>query len=365
MIFFVSGTLLALFLLCAVASVDALPTGAAGCPSGMAAVNGPHIARGTIVNGTLAQGGLVLSILGEDIPPPNNNINLRIGGEYTLRVRSTNGVSFRGVLLRLEDTSSNPIGTMILEPFEDGSQDLLHDATACIPEAPAVGITHNSASLKTSVTGYTRFDVNANAVPRDIQATLDVTVVIGLDGDRSEYYHTSYLLNYLVSLPTDTPVDTPVGIATIQPVQPTAAPVPPTAQPVQPTAAPVPPTAQPVQPTAAPVPPTAQPVQPTAAPVPPTAQPAQPTPAPVSLTAQPVMPPTPTQVPVDLPDATEQCLYETCESEADCCPLAPVCRLRTVGTVTQQLCSARPRVQKTRLCGTCGGAARGSRPSKQ
>jgi hypothetical protein len=270
--------------------VDALPGGAAGCPSGTAAVNGPHLNEATfeIVTGPLAKGGLTLVVQDQDVVPPINTINFMIGTEYTIGVRREGGGSFRGVLLRGEDPSTDPVGRLVLEPQEGDT--LLHDATACVSEAPAVGITHTSRSNKTNVTGIMQYEVDADATAVDVRGvTLDVTVVIQLAGGRSEYYHTSYLMNFLTSFQTDTPA-TPAPVPTKAPSA------------------------------------------------------ASPTKAPAT----------------ELPMANDQCLYQGCMTADDCCPAAPLCRSRTVNGSTQKLCSARSRLQRTKLCGNCGGA--GARP---
>jgi hypothetical protein len=287
MIFFNPACLLGLLLLHHVMPVvDAMPGGAAACPSGMAAVNGPHVNNATvdIVTGSLAKGGLTLVVQDQDVMPPINTINFMIGTEYTIGVRRDGGGSFRGVLLRGEDTSANPVGTLILEPREGDT--LLHDAIACVSEAPAVGITHTSRSDKTNVTGLIRYEVDADASAVDVGGgTLDVTVVIELAGNRSEYYHTRYLMNFLTGLATDTPA----------------------------------------------------------------------TPAPVPTKAPSAASPTPaTEAPVT---NTDQCLYLECMTAGDCCPMAPICRSRTVDGFTRKICSARTRLQRTKLCGNCGGAA--------
>jgi hypothetical protein len=272
--------------------VDALPGGAAGCPSGIAAVNGPHVNNATveIVTGPLAQGGVTLVVQDQDVVPPSNTINLMIGTEYTIGVRRDGGGSFRGVLLRAEDISTDPVGTLILEPREGDT--LLHDATACTSEAPAVGITHTSRSNKTNVTGLIRYEVDADATAVDVSgATLDVTVVIQLAGGRSEFYHTSYLINFLTNFTTDPP-NTPAPAPTKAPFA------------------------------------------------------ASPTKAPATI----------------LPVANDQCLYQDCVAATDCCPTAPICRSRTVGESTRQICSTRTRLQRTKLCGNCGGS--GARPKR-
>jgi hypothetical protein len=315
--------LVALFLLKSAALVEALPTGAAFCPSGEAAVNGPHLGADRIKTGTLAAGNITLVVLGEDVSPSDNNLNLLIGQEYTIGVRS-DGRKFRGVLLRAEDRTRRPVGTLVLEPRENDS--LLKDATACAPEAPAVGITHAGSGQKTSVSGLIRYDVDADASAQDVTgATLDVTVVIELRNGRSEYYYTPFVLNFLTSLPT--PTDSSA-----------ATPAPTPASTVR-------------EPTRPPVPPTRPPVPATS-----------PTRPPVAATNPPV-PTTPPPFPTELPDAADQCLYRPCDSEADCCAVAPICRLRTVGGVSQTICSSQPRLQKTKLCENCGGS--GARPKER
>jgi hypothetical protein len=178
--------------------VDAFPTGAGGCPPGMAAVNGPHLnsSRFDIVTGSLAEGGLTLVVQDRDVVDCSKPINFKLGTQYTIGVRRDDGETFRGVLLRGEDTSTNPVGTLVLEPREGDL--LLKNATACISQLPAVGITHTSRTNKTSVTGLIRYEVDADAAVVAVRgATLDVTVVIQLAGGRSEFYHTNYLMNFL------------------------------------------------------------------------------------------------------------------------------------------------------------------------
>jgi hypothetical protein len=61
-----------------------------------------------------------------------------------------------------------------------------------------------------------------------------------------------------------------------------------------------------------------------------------------------------TTAPVELPEAS--CLYEDCVIDNDCCAAAPICRNRSFAGGVKRVCSARPRVPKTKLCGNCGGA---------
>jgi hypothetical protein len=114
------------------------------------------------------------------------------------------------------------------------------------------------------------------------------------------FYHSTYTMNFVENLatPTDSPVE---GVPPAEPIS-----------------------------------------EPTAAPI---------TPAPTKF---------PTASPVELP--AESCLYNVCAIDADCCVEAPICRNRAVAGGVKRICSARPRVPKTKLCGTCGGGA--ARPSK-
>ena len=168
----------------------AYPSGAGSCAAGVAAVQGPHLTRGTITTGSLALGGFTVALGGSPLVDGvtstfdiNTDVSLTIAGTKT----------FKGFLLRLG--GSNTISSLT------GTGDV-QVSNICTVDGVG-GVTHTSASEKTTVTATLRLATAAAGLP------LDVLVVVQNSGvtNISEYYHTSFLLTARDSLPVpSTPV---------------------------------------------------------------------------------------------------------------------------------------------------------------
>ncbi|KAL3917094.1 MAG: hypothetical protein SGARI_007798, partial [Bacillariaceae sp.] len=173
-------------------TVFAFPSGAGGCEGGGPAVRGAHIAGGTESSGNIGVGNYALMI--DDIVIPDSaNITFQLEGEYDITVMSVEGVPFRGVLIRGDADTNVPggeNGNLFIEPKEDDS--LLQVAEVC--NAPAIGITHTSRSMKTSVTGLIQYATDADASATEVMgASLEITVVTSLN----EFYYTKYLISFV------------------------------------------------------------------------------------------------------------------------------------------------------------------------
>ena len=348
--------------------VSAFPSGAGACPRGVPAVMGPHLSQTDIIRGTIADSGFTLSI-GGIVVPPGAVLNFVQGDPYDIGIQladdtadpDTTTTIFRGVLMRLEDTSGQ--GTIDIEPTDD----LTQNANVCDLEmmsGQVVGLTHTSNVEKTEAFGSMVYTPTVAGQQDVMGLTLDVTIVVQLRDNVSEYYYSSYTLNFLALIPTPAPSQNPATPPSAPSVYPpfllvtsfpsdmpsdmpgTRAPVAPTGAPILPTQTggplPTPPTIPPVPalPTDAPVvvPPTIPPI------------PALPTDAPVPTI--PPVPALPTVPPTDAPPTGGgggSCLYDTCTVNSDCCPEAPACRRRNVGGGLTMVCSAASRAERTRI----------------
>jgi hypothetical protein len=280
-------------------SVIAFPSGAGSCASGVDSVQGVHLTRTTVTTGSLEDGGFSVA-LSEATLVAGTTSSFTISTDNNLIITGTK--TFRGFLMRLGETD-----TATVDAFTAAGSEI-QVSSLCTGSEGVGGVTHTSASDKSSVTAILNLDASAAAMP------LDVIIVVSNSDAESEFYYTRFLLTAgfdetaIPVTPAPNPstlapiANTPAPVtsdapATPAPVAKTPAPVPRTQAPVPRTQAPVPRTPAPVPRTPAPIPRTTAPasVVRTPAPIMPTAVPGQPTSVPAPTTRAPVLPTT--QVP--------------------------------------------------------------------
>lgn len=157
--------------------VDALPNGAAGCKGGGPAVEGPGHLRDGATNGTLADGGVTITI-GDTVMAPGDTFMALPMDVHDLVATAANA-PIRGILVRLE-CKTDLTGALTSE------DPLLVDATACAQDDNfVVGVTHNSADDKPE----TIMQITLEAVTT---VSVDVTVVMQNDQEASVYYYDQF-----------------------------------------------------------------------------------------------------------------------------------------------------------------------------
>ena len=195
-------------------SANALPSGAAGCAGGAAAVGGSHLDFGPGStsgregnSGTLADGATILTIGGMQM---EEGVTATFPTEIDLpwEVQGFQ-IDYRGLLVRLEaPTGVNLSGAITGEGAE------LQVAYTCIgQEGNVVGITHTSNSDKGVTGGIVRFDVPTTGV------TFDVTAVYRngnvAPDNFSIYAYSGFTANFEGAAPVaPAPVLVPVPVTT-------------------------------------------------------------------------------------------------------------------------------------------------------
>ena len=145
-------------------STTAAPNGASACPGGMAAVGAPHFRQGATTNGTLAEGGVSLTI-GDTTLAAGDKFEAAPGERFSLTVVAANA-PFRGILVRLE------CQTDLSGALSTWSLDLLQGAAACAQDDNFVdGMTHTSNVDKSVV----EMEIGLDTVTT---VSMDVTVVM-------------------------------------------------------------------------------------------------------------------------------------------------------------------------------------------
>ena len=207
--------------------VVALPSGAPVCTVGSAAPSSSHLLRPSIVTGGLPVGNLKVLIGGTQLS----------GGTFVNRITATtnlilevNGAEFRGVLVILNKEGTNLTSSVTT------SSSLLQTQSSCPPSGYG-GFTHTSRDIKTSVTA------NIN-MPANLEAFLDVNVVVANNSTNSIYYYSRYIVSTMAApvAPVASPMAAPDAAPVAAPVTPpVTAPVPaPVAAPMKaPVASPV------------------------------------------------------------------------------------------------------------------------------
>ena len=165
--------------LAAVNNVVALPTGSPVCTVGVAAPSSLHLTRSFIQTGGLPLGGFKVFI-GEDQLGGGSFIN-RIAANTNLSLQ-VSGAEFKGVLVIL-----NKDGTDLTSRLTTNSS-LLQTQSSCSSFGYG-GFTHTSRDLKKSVNAT----IN---MPANLDAFLDVNVVVVNNGTAgSIYYYSRYMLS--------------------------------------------------------------------------------------------------------------------------------------------------------------------------
>lgn len=198
---------LVLFLLALPNLTTAFPSGAGGCDrNGQGSVEDAHLDASTVVQGSLADGNfeVLVGATLETASVVTADTTIEAGVETSLFVRSTNGQSFRGFLMRLETSATDTDITDALGPTSGGRV-----AGVCT-SLGAAGVTHTSRDLK-EVAEATLFVAD----PADL--LLDVTVVVQNDALRSEFYFSDFSITATGSLGVP-PTPSPVAAATPSPV---------------------------------------------------------------------------------------------------------------------------------------------------
>ena len=158
--------------------------GAAACPLGAAAPNGFHIRNGDETTGSLADGGIDVTV-GTDSSPASDDMSFPIDTEVTITISSA--TPFRGFLIRLGPadaslaTAENSFVTTVDYPEGSTGIDV---AQACTPFFVG-GVTHTDASEKTEVNAYMEL-----TQPVD-DMVLDISVVV-TNGAESEFYYSGF-----------------------------------------------------------------------------------------------------------------------------------------------------------------------------
>ena len=187
-------TIFSVFAVLAAANiVVALPYGSPVCTVGSAAPSSLHLSRSSIQTGGLSIGGLKVFIGDNELD--NGLINSIIANkDLQLHV---SGADFKGVLVIL-----NKDGTDLSSSLTTNSP-LLQTQSSC-PSFGYGGFTHTSRDLKKSV------DATIN-MPSNLDAFLDVNVVVMSNVTGSTYYHTRYMLSTVpaTTSPTNSPTNTP------------------------------------------------------------------------------------------------------------------------------------------------------------
>jgi hypothetical protein len=157
-------------------SVAAFPTGAGACSAGNTAVRDAHLVNPT--TGSLASAGFLVS-LGGALLLEDSTSTFPTATNVELRVNASNKL-FLGFLIRLGETG----GVSTESAFSVAGNDI-QIAPVCDEVG---GVTHTSASAKSSISTTINLAASATAMP------LDITIVVENSGGVSEYYYSQYLL---------------------------------------------------------------------------------------------------------------------------------------------------------------------------
>ena len=185
--------------------VVALPGGAPVCTVGSAAPSSLHLTRPFILTGGLPLGNFKVVI----------GANQLSGGTFVNRVTANtnlslqvSGAEFKGVLVILNKDGTNLVSSLTT------SSSLLQTQSSCPPSGYG-GFTHTSRDVKTSVSAT----IN---MPANLEAFLDVNVVVANNATSSIYYYSRYMLSTMpapVAAPVSTPVKAPVAAPVATPVK--------------------------------------------------------------------------------------------------------------------------------------------------
>ena len=188
-------------------AVSAFPTGAGSCASGVDAVQSVHLTRTNVTKGSLEEGGFSVA-LGEATLVAGTTSSFTIGTDYNLKITGTK--TFRGFLMRLDETE-----TTTIDALAGGGSDI--QVSDLCTGSGVGGVTHTSASDKSSVTATLKLDDAAAEMP------LDVIVVVSNSEAGSEFYHTRFLLtagSELTQAPVTSETTAPNSSTTLAPATP-------------------------------------------------------------------------------------------------------------------------------------------------
>ena len=166
--------------------VDAYPDGAGGCAGGRAAVGGYHrnklLGFRSITSRNLTAAGIELQIGGFKLEE-GGSVNRLFNISHPITVNGVNGKKFLGFLIRVSSLfGADTAGVLTPDPA------VAEIAKVC--KAPVVGITHKSASAKTSAGGLINFPVVSPGI------LIDVTVVFKNKFSGSSFAYGSFTINF-------------------------------------------------------------------------------------------------------------------------------------------------------------------------
>jgi hypothetical protein len=169
-----------LMLLLRYKSLSAFPTGVGSCGAGSFAVAGIHRSRGTIVNATFAETGIVLTFGGNSYLP-GSVIPLLPGVEYILSVETNGEAFFRGILIRFQSLERQDLSAS-LAPKQNTAL-----TNYCRPPYVA-GLSHTDSTIKGTASG--RFFSNS---PGRIR--LEINVVIANEPELSMWGYANFTID--------------------------------------------------------------------------------------------------------------------------------------------------------------------------
>jgi uncharacterized surface protein with fasciclin (FAS1) repeats len=170
----------------------ALPTGAAGCLGGAAAVGWSHKTRGPALTktGSLSDYGLELVLNRRVVKSP---FSISVSSPHTLTVSGSK--DYRGILFRLAPSSGR--GADLVGALTVLSETLRDASDVCT--LPAVGVTHTNRDYKNNQT----VELDLDSVGSFI---LDITVVVENSAESgSEYYYSQFVLKAVDETMTGAP----------------------------------------------------------------------------------------------------------------------------------------------------------------
>lgn len=169
-----------LLLFLAPSVIHALPSGAANCAGGRAAVGVTHM-QGSVTEGTLEKGGIQVSI-GDTLLVAGEVVQIPANRDLSWNLNATKR-PLRGFLIRAEDSAGKADTTLALSAQDEDAQ-VAH--TVCLNAFNVGGVTHTNNNQKRTIAGHFRLDEVVDALQ------LDVTIVIKNRNGNSVYYYSGY-----------------------------------------------------------------------------------------------------------------------------------------------------------------------------
>jgi hypothetical protein len=160
-------------------------SGAGGCKQGEPSIQGAHLTKGTITNGTLADGGYEMKVRSNTV---QRTALVTVGPfQFSHPFRVSGDQGFKGILVLFTDIFDTD-AEIQLTPG-DG---LKHP-----PNCPdQMALTHTNATTKSSVDFVMQVD-------DEIVTDVDVTVVKENSRGVSEYYYSSFKLQFINKFPSE------------------------------------------------------------------------------------------------------------------------------------------------------------------